>query len=240
VAETDEEQLEAIKRWWDENGTSILVGAVLAVGGVLGYQAWQNHVQTKGETAAAIYDDMVDQVRLESPLQSRDEESISTVQFLASRLKEEHGGSTYAHFAALFLAQLAVEAGDLQKAEAELSWVIEDGIDDSIAPIARIRLARVQSGLGNHDEALATLGGFEPGEHLPSWAETKGDIHYARNEKDEARAAYQRGLDALENPASRPMLRMKFEDLEAPEVVLPVEPSEPLASTEESTSPEDE
>ena len=33
---TEEEQLEAIKRWWKENGTSLLAGAVLAAAGVFG------------------------------------------------------------------------------------------------------------------------------------------------------------------------------------------------------------
>ncbi|MEX2327847.1 MAG: tetratricopeptide repeat protein, partial [Pseudomonadales bacterium] len=45
MAETDEEQIEAIKKWWDENGKSILIGIVLALGGVFGYQAWDNHVR---------------------------------------------------------------------------------------------------------------------------------------------------------------------------------------------------
>lgn len=239
MAESDEEQIEAIKRWWDENGTSLIIGVVVAVGGVLGWQAWQNHVQEQGEAAAAIYDDLMEAVVVEGPFASLDEEARQTGKFLAGRLKEEHDGSSYAHFAAMFLAKLAVAEGDLEKAESELSWAIEDGIDESLLPIATMRLARVQKALGNHETALETLLSVEPGEHRPTWEEIRGDVYHAMGDRAQAREAYQNALGALDNPGSRPMLQMKLDDLEAAEITVPVEADEPLANntpaeTEES------
>ena len=38
---SEEEQLEVVKRWWKENGTSLIAGAVLAAAGVFGWNAWQ-------------------------------------------------------------------------------------------------------------------------------------------------------------------------------------------------------
>ena len=37
---TEEEQLEAIKRWWKENGTSLIAGVAIAAAGVFGWNAW--------------------------------------------------------------------------------------------------------------------------------------------------------------------------------------------------------
>lgn len=233
MAETDEEQIEAIKRWWDENGTSLIVGAVLAVGGVFGYQAWDNHVRETGEAASKIYNDMLEALVLDSPFDTLDEERVSTGRFLAGQLKEDYADSAYADYAALYLASIAVQQEDLPAAEAELQGAIDGGVDESLAPIFHIRLARVQMVLGKHDEALQTLLAVEePGEHTPSYEEARGDIYYAMDNPASARESYQAALDALENPASRPILRMKLDDLVDPEVVVPVDPAEPLASTE--------
>ena len=37
---TEEEQIEALKRWWDENGKQVVLAIVLTVGGYFGWQAW--------------------------------------------------------------------------------------------------------------------------------------------------------------------------------------------------------
>ncbi|MEW8396328.1 MAG: tetratricopeptide repeat protein, partial [Candidatus Thiodiazotropha sp.] len=36
--QTEEEQVEAIKRWWKENGTSVIAGLVIGLGGIFGWQ----------------------------------------------------------------------------------------------------------------------------------------------------------------------------------------------------------
>ncbi len=36
---TEEEQIEAIKRWWKENGVSLLIGAAIAAAGVFAWKA---------------------------------------------------------------------------------------------------------------------------------------------------------------------------------------------------------
>jgi predicted negative regulator of RcsB-dependent stress response len=40
---TEEEQIEALKRWWEENGKQTLLGIALIVGGYFGWQAWTDH-----------------------------------------------------------------------------------------------------------------------------------------------------------------------------------------------------
>jgi len=38
---TDEEQVEAIKQWWKNNGSSLLIGIGAALAIAFGWQAWQ-------------------------------------------------------------------------------------------------------------------------------------------------------------------------------------------------------
>ena len=42
---SEEEQIEAFKRWWAENGLQTLLSIVLVVGGYFGWQGWQQHQQ---------------------------------------------------------------------------------------------------------------------------------------------------------------------------------------------------
>lgn len=213
MAEADEEQLEAIKKWWDENGKSLVFGGVLALVGVFGYQAWQTQVRETGEAASAVYEDMLAAITLDSPFATIGEEQLTTGRFLANQLKEQHADSTYAHFAAMFLARLAVDEGDLDAAKQELNWAIDNGMDESLVVIAKMRLARVHLAAGDADAGLGVLSGVEPGEHVASFEEARGDLYLAKGDQALARESYKVALDSLEDDDVRPMLQMKLDDM---------------------------
>ena len=217
---TDEEQIEALKSWWSQNGTSTIVAIILAIGGVVGYQTWQNHVRDQGVAASAIYSQLLDAVGADTPFAEIDKEKKATAKFLAQQLETDYSSSSYAHFAALFMARLAVEDGDLKTAQKELKWALNHGLNSSLETIVRMRLARVQLAEGTTDDALATLEGIDPGEYRPSYDELKGDIYHAMGDNDKAREAYQRAMNALGEDGKRPILKMKLEQLEPPEVVV--------------------
>ena len=50
---TDEERAEELKAWWRSNGTSVLAGIAIAIGGVFGWQQWQNYQQNESEAGSA-------------------------------------------------------------------------------------------------------------------------------------------------------------------------------------------
>ena len=56
---SEEEQLDIVKRWWKENGTSLIAGAALAAAGVFGWNAWQNYQQGQSEAASVRYQQLV-------------------------------------------------------------------------------------------------------------------------------------------------------------------------------------
>ena len=54
--ETEEQQVEAIKRFWKENGTAIIVGAVLGLGGLWGWRYYNDEQIAAKEQASAAFE----------------------------------------------------------------------------------------------------------------------------------------------------------------------------------------
>lgn len=220
MADTDDEQLEAIKKWWNENGTSLVVTVVVVVAGIFGYQAWQNQQEASADQASAIYEDLIEAVIKESPLQALSDDDVSTGRFLAGRLQDEHSGSGYAQLATLLLARLSVEAGDLSAAEKELRWILDNGAHSSLEPIVRLRLARVLLAQEQTDAAWEVIAGVpEEGAFASSIAEVRGDIALAQGDERGAYDAYRRATESLPENSPRPLLEMKRDNLAPPDVV---------------------
>jgi predicted negative regulator of RcsB-dependent stress response len=190
---TEEEQVEALKRWWDENGRSTIIAIVLVISGSLGWQWYQDHRTTQAEAASQIYDDMIEALALGAS-DSLDESSRRTAEHLATRLKTEYEGSAYSGYAGLFLAKNRVEADDLSGAEEELRWVLANVGSGEIGELAQIRLARVLSAGGDYEQALKILDGIEGGSFPASVARARGDIYLSTDREEMANTAYQEAL----------------------------------------------
>lgn len=214
---TEEEQLEALKRWWNENGKATVVGVVLAVGAYFGWQGWQDHQRSQAESASLIYQDLVE-ATVTTAGETLADDKRATASHLANQLKSDYRSSQYAQNAALFMAKLAVDANELDRATEELNWVLDQKPSQGIELLTRLRLARVQASQGAYDDALATLAAVEPDTFAASFAEVRGDIYLAQGKTSEARGAYQLALNSLlEQQASRrPLLQMKLDDLQQP------------------------
>ena len=183
----DEADLEALKRWWDENGKGIVAAVVVAVLGTVGWQQYQGFTVSQAEAASDLYATM-----LAIQLEDGDAAQFTA---LAEELKAEHSGSTYARFAAMLEARRAVDEGDLQGAEAALRWALTAGDTRSdIGQLIQLRLARVLADRGKETEALAILG--QGSAAFPvAYAQAQGDIHLAAGRPEQALAAYRQGRD---------------------------------------------
>lgn len=214
--ETDEEQIEAIKRWWNENGNSLLIGIALVAVGVFGWRQWQSSQQAGAEEASRLYQQVLT-IGAADPTQALSEEDFSTARFSAEQLRDEHADSIYARYAALFMAKLYADAGELDNAARELSWIIDNpdlGLfqpaDEALLLTARLRLARVLIAQGEPRRALDLLTAVEPGAFAARYAEVEGDAWMALGERDNARAAYER---AVANGSGNPLVELKLRDL---------------------------
>ena len=110
---------------------------------------------------------------------------------LAADIKQEYSRSTYAQFAALHLARIAINAGDLATAEAELRWVLgrADKGSDTMQ-LAQLRLARVLASAGDTSQALTILDSADPGSYAAAYQVARGDIMLLEGREAEAREAY--------------------------------------------------
>ncbi|MGK0500786.1 MAG: putative negative regulator of RcsB-dependent stress response [Oceanicoccus sp.] len=212
---TDDEQVEALKRWWNENGKSTLLSIALAVAAVFGWQGWQEKQETDMHGASAVYQNLLAAAAGNNGGAS--EQQVATANHLAETLKKDYPSSTYADFAALYKARFAVEADDLVTAEQELRWVIDGGTTDELMIQTRLRLARVLHAQGEHDQALQVLTG-DTLAYASAYEELRGDIYLAQGDKAAAELAYQKATDLNQQgvaPLTNPILEIKRQQLKS-------------------------
>ncbi|NMH58996.1 YfgM family protein [Alteromonas ponticola] len=191
---TEEQQVEAIKKFWKENGIAIVVGAVIGLGGLWGWRYYSDSQLAAKEEASAAYQAVV--------------EAQSTEQLDA--FIQNNPGSGYANIAGLVAAQKAVDADNFAEAEAQLQKVVNETEDAKLAAVASTRLARVQLEQGKTQEALNTLESVTLDSFVSQVDEIKGDIFARQGDMDKAKEAYTRALAASEN---NPLIKVKLDNL---------------------------
>jgi predicted negative regulator of RcsB-dependent stress response len=203
VSRTDDEELAVLRDWWQRNGMPLLTGVALALVVVFGWQGWQKYQSNQSQGASMVYQQL-----LEAALEPSGKPDASKVAALASTLKNDYSGTHYAQYGSLFVAKVAVEAGKLDDAASELQAIVDKPADDSLAELARQRLARVLA-----EEALKLLDAKVTPAFAASREELKGDLLVQLGRADDAHAAYEKAKAALSEDAAVGGLQMKLDDL---------------------------
>ncbi|MCH4565078.1 MULTISPECIES: YfgM family protein [Halomonas] len=191
---TEEEQLDAIKRWWKENGTSLIAGVAIAAAGVFGWNAWQTYQENQAQAASMRYQQLIN-LTAGGEL---DEASLHEARELVVEITDSHGSTLYADLARLVDARLAVAQGDQAAARDALEGVIDTTKRDYVQGLARLRLARLQVADGAAEAALATLDAGVPEALAAQRADVRGDAYHALGREDEAREAWKEALARAE------------------------------------------
>lgn len=192
---SNDEELEKFKQWWKESGQQWVMIALLAVSGYFGWQFWQDRQQQNAEQGYLLYQQLLDAVQGNESDQFSDKQA-ATITHLAVKLKEEHAGSQYAHYASLMLARQAVQSQDYELAAEELNQVMQDA-DEGLSAIARLRLSRVEAIRSGPDAALALLNVDVPEAFVSSYAEARGDYFQLKGDAEAARESYASALAQL-------------------------------------------
>ena len=202
------EQGEVVKKWLKENGSAIVMGLVIAFGGLFGFKQWQSWQENNRQQASAEFQVM-------GALLATDQIDAAMDNF--QTLKDEHARSPYTSMAALQMARARLELKQPDLAIDQYEFVVENGYPKAMQVVARERLARVLLDEGRAEEALTTLDGAgEITGFEARYAEVRGDILFALGRSDEAVTAYREALDALEaGVGDRNKLVMKLEALGA-------------------------
>ena len=212
----EEESIEALKKWWDENGKPLLFFAICVIGGYGAWLLWQNSQATDAETASDLYEEVLSLAIPEPGLPVTEQESLRILE-LFDRLKVDYSGSVYALYGALFAAQQLVNANDLDAAEDSLQWVLDNqgnGLfsqtDEGLILTTNLRLGRVILAKGESERALNLVNGIDPKTFEAGFAELRGDIYVTMGRIVDARDAY---IAAQQAGSSNDGLRMKLDDL---------------------------
>lgn len=195
---TEEEQVEAIKKWWRENGTSIILALVVGLGGYFGWNYWQDQQQTEADTASSLYNQLVQVVAVNQG-QELSEQAQDEFKTLANELKNNYAKTTYGEFGALFVAKFAADEGNYEQAAQELEDLIASSKKAPVKHIAQARLAQVYIQQEKLTEALALVSTVPNQAFVPQYAEAKGDALYRQGNLTDAIKAYQEAQAAAQS-----------------------------------------
>jgi predicted negative regulator of RcsB-dependent stress response len=198
--DTEEQQVEAIKNWWKENGRAIVIGAVVGLAAVIGWNYYQYSQKQSQEEASHQYTEVL------SSLSQKGMKAEKAVQ----NFIDTYSSSDYAVLASMQLAKVLVESKHLDEALAQLEWSKEHTEDTVLATIVNFRIARIQAEQGNYDDALASLKMITDQSWSGRVSELKGDIELRRGNKEAAYAAYTQAQQAKDVSQT---LQMKLDDL---------------------------
>lgn len=203
-AYSQHEELEQLKAWWKEYGTSVIVGVVLGIVILFGYRAWSSHQVAQREAASALYDQMSGELRAKKP------EGRAT----GEKLVSEYSSTPYASMAALLLARQAHEAGDKALARQQLEWALAHAKDGATQHAARLRLARLMLDAGEMAKAADLINVKDTAGFEAEYLELKGDLALAQGNRDAARVAYAEALKSVRSEtAYASVLSMKLADV---------------------------
>ena len=148
VYSTEEEQVQAIQKWWKDNGVSIIVGVIIGIAVIAGYRYWTQHQKSQSQLASEMYSQV---------LLGAKSDKVT----LTDSLMKNYSGTPYASLAALLLAKDNVIANEPGKAISLLQWVKDNTKDDAIKHLAQTRLARIYLSQNKIDKAIAKGCGFK-------------------------------------------------------------------------------
>lgn len=201
----EDDDLARAKIFWNEWGKPILVAVILGLGGIGGFNYWQNYQLKNSQEASVLYEQVLNSDSME----------LAKADF--EMLKNHFSSLTYSQLAAFYVAKLLIDEGRIDEAAIELEWVLEQAKDEKIQHIARLRLVAVMLSTGQFDEAISIIKGSGMGVFDSRYQELLGDAYMLRNQEGDralAREAYQTSLNANSDYFNRQQyVRAKLDNL---------------------------
>ena len=185
----EQEQLDALKAFWKKQGNLITWTLILVLGGFAAWNGWNYWQREQAVKAGAMFED------LDRAAGSGDVEKTARV---FADMQQRYPKVPITQQGGLTAAKLQVDKGQGEAAKASLTWVAENGAEDEMRTIARLRLAAVLADAKQFDEALKALDAANSPEFVALVADRRGDVLMAQGKKDEARSAWQAAYAAMD------------------------------------------
>jgi predicted negative regulator of RcsB-dependent stress response len=194
--ETEEQQVQAIKQFWKDNGIAIIAGALIGLGGLASWNWYNDYtISTKEEASVGF------QTSLEAFVESESLDDLNA-------FVDNNASTGYAPLAAMIVAQEAVKKEDFEAAKVAIQKATTG--DSTVADVARLRLADLHLQLGEYDQALTALASVKAASFTDQVEELKGDALLAKGDFEGARAAYQASFNEV---PGNPNIKMKLDNI---------------------------
>lgn len=202
---TEQDELENLKAWWKNYGNAAILGVALGVALLVGNRYWTEYKEQKLHSASSLYETMLDNLKHNQKPAALE---------AGKTLVADYSSTPYAGMAAMALAKLGFDAGDIAAVRTQLRWAMENGRDPATVHAARLRLARVLADASETEAALSLLDIKDRSGFAAGYEELRGDLLVRLDRFDDAREAYRAALRDL--PTGSPfsqVLSMKLDDL---------------------------
>ena len=201
--ETEEEQIRALKEWWQENGRSVIAGVVIGVGTLVGWKGWNIYQEQQAIEASDRYNNMRSAILAQN---------LDSVVAQAQELKDNYASTPYAAWSALLVAKAKEAKGDTVQAIENLQWAVDNAKQETVKHIAQLRLARLYIASDEFSKAEALLDQAFPNAYTSLHQELKGDLYALRGNHEQARKAYDAAISAAD-ASDIEFLKMKRDNL---------------------------
>ena len=203
IHSTEEQQVEALKDWWKQNGLAVIGGAVLGISALIGWRGWNWHQEKQATEASDIFAVVQE---------AANKNDVSALQEQTKTLRNNYASTPYASLAVLHQAKNQTEQGDIAAAEEGLRWVLKNSKQDTVQNVARLRLARLLLADNKVDQAQVMVSGGMSDAYASLENEIRGDIFVAKGEIEQAKEAYDQAMQTASGGGVE-YLQLKRNDL---------------------------
>lgn len=202
---SDREQIESIKKWWNDSGKHIVLAVVIGLALGLAWKYWHRILIRRSENASIIY---------QSVLQADQQNNFSTAQGGITMLMTHYTSTPYASLGALVFAKEAVSQNHLSLALTKIQWAIEHSRESRIKEIAQIYAARILLSQGKTQDALSQLKIVNDKQFQPVVNWVKGDIYSKEGNIQQATMHYDEAKKSFSDfPPAKTLLTEQLANL---------------------------
>ncbi len=198
ISDSEEEQVDKLKKWWDSNGKQIIAGAVIGLGAIFGWNTYVDYQDNKSLNARALY-------------LSYESDSANVEAY--DKLIKNHSSSIYADQGTLLMAKYLFEAGSYSLALDTLE-LLKSRENSVIASTAILRSASIHLDQGQHEEALSVLNIENTNGLSGLFYNLTGDIYLDLGNYEDAKKNYALAIENItENSSLAQLIQIKLDDL---------------------------
>lgn len=202
VYSNDNEQVDALRRFFANNGKALAVGVVIGIAALGGWRYWASHQESSAKAVSAQYQQLTSAMQADKP------QTLEAVSNFA-----DENSNTYGALASMDVAKQYVDSNQLDKAATQLQNGLKDTKDANLQAVINLRLARIQLQQNQADAALKTLEGVKGDGWTAIVADIRGEALLSKGDKQGARDAWSKGVESDASPALKQMMQMKMNNL---------------------------